>query len=325
MDFLKTLLAYMSLMAALGVQEGPAVSAVPTPTPLPSHITASPVPNQTEAPTASPSPTPAPVPTITPNSRYTKVAYGDRGTQVTKLQKALISLGYLPENAADGAYGYQTYNAVKAFQKANGLSADGVAGPATLTNLYENPNVVGVVKETAVPTATPAPTLPAITPTPTPAPVLTGLTLLENAYVISGNTGEMLQHTVTTEYDTFAVQAMARPSLWVNEAGQAVLSLTELADCLDGWTLMGSSADGLYALNACGYTLSIQLLSDVPTVLVDGQAVDIAAEDLFLHNGTVYVSEGFLRTALKAETVFDADENSLVLTFTDKSIAGAQD
>lgn len=323
MDFLKTLLAYMSLLAALGVQEGPAPEAVPTPTALPTYMTATPEPNQTEAPTPSPTPTLAPAPTITPNNRYSKVSYGDKGAQVTKLQKALITLGYLPSDAADGSFGYQTHNAVKAFQKANGLSADGVAGPATLTNLYENPNVVGVA------TATPAVTAalsPDFTPDPTATPEAPdGLTLLQNAYVISGSTGEMLQRVVTTEYETFSYQTTVRPQLWVNASGKPVLALAELTNCLDGWTLMGSSADGLYALSACGYTVSIQLAADTPVILVDGQAVQIAAEDAFIQNGTLYVTDSFLRTALKAETVFDADEKSIVLTFRDKSIVNAQD
>lgn len=327
MDFLKTLLAYMSLLATLGVQEGPAPESVPTPTPLPAHMTASPEPNQTEAPTPSPTPTLAPVPTITPNNRYSKVAYGDKGAQVTKLQKALIELGYLPSDAADGAFGYQTYNAVKAFQKANGLSADGVAGPATLTNLYENPNIVGVATPTPAATTTVAANLmPDLTLAPTATPeVPDGLTLLENAYVISGNTGEMLQRIITTEYETFSVQSAARPQLWVNASGKAVLSLAELADCQEGWLLMGSSADGLYALTACGYTVSIQLMGETPVILVDGQAIALTAEDVFIQNGTLYVTDAFLRAALNADTVFDAEEKSLVLTLKDKSIINAQD
>lgn len=323
MDFLKTLMAYMSLLTALGVQEGPALEGVPTPTPLPPNMTATPALAQTEAPTPTATPTLAPVPTITPNNRYTKVSYGDKGAQVTKLQKALIALGYLPADAADGAFGYQTHNAVKAFQRANGLSADGIAGPATLTNLYENPNVIGVATATPAVTATLSPDF---TPEPTSTPeVPDGLTLLPNAYVISGTTGEMLQHVVTTEYETFSYQTTVRPQLWVNASGKPVLSLAELTNCMDGWTLMGSSADGIYALSACGYTVSIQLAGDSPVILVDGQAVQVTADDAFIRNGTLYVTDAFLRTALKAETVFDADEKSIVLSFRDRSIVDAQD
>ena len=36
-------------------------------------------------------------------------------------------------------------------------------------------------------------------------------------------------------------------------------------------------------------------------------------------------SEEDVRTALKADTVYDADEKSLVVSFKDKSVAGAQD
>lgn len=323
MDFLKTLMAYMSLLTALGVQEGPALEGVPTPTPLPPNMTSTPALAQTEVPTPTATPTLAPVPTITPNNRYTKVSYGDKGAQVTKLQKALIALGYLPADAADGAFGYQTHNAVKAFQRANGLSADGIAGPATLTNLYENPNVIGVATATPAVTATLSPDF---TPEPTSTPeVPDGLTLLPNAYVISGTTGEMLQHVVTTEYETFSYQTTVRPQLWVNASGKPVLSLAELTNCIDGWTLMGSSADGIYALSACGYTVSIQLAGDSPVILVDGQAVQVTADDAFIRNGTLYVTDAFLRTALKAETVFDADEKSIVLSFRDKSIVDAQD
>lgn len=323
MDFLKTLMAYMSLLTALGVQEGPALEGVPTPTPLPPNMTSTPALAQTEVPTPTATPTLAPVPTITPNNRYTKVSYGDKGAQVTKLQKALIALGYLPADAADGAFGYQTHNAVKAFQRANGLSADGIAGPATLTNLYENPNVIGVATATPAVTATLSPDF---TPEPTSTPeVPDGLTLLPNAYVISGTTGEILQHVVTTEYETFSYQTTVRPQLWVNASGKPVLSLAELTNCMDGWTLMGSSADGIYALSACGYTVSIQLAGDSPVILVDGQAVQVTADDAFIRNGTLYVTDAFLCTALKAETVFDADEKSIVLSFRDKSIVDAQD
>lgn len=160
MDFLKTLLAYMALMATLGVQEGPAPQSVPTPTPLPAHITASPVPFQTAVPTATPAPSQAPAPAMTANKRYTKIDFGDSGTAVKKLQNRLIELGFMPKGSADGQYGYQTYNAVKDFQRANGLDVDGIAGPMTQTYLYENPGIVTTATNTPVPTATPTPTLP---------------------------------------------------------------------------------------------------------------------------------------------------------------------
>ena len=62
---------------------------------------------------------------------------GDKGTQVRALQQRLKDLGYY-KNGIDGSYGAQTAAAVKAFQKNNGLTADGVAGPATLKKLESN-------------------------------------------------------------------------------------------------------------------------------------------------------------------------------------------
>lgn len=167
MDFLKTLMLYMTLLTTLSVQEGPLPQDVPMPTAAPA-ATATFAPFNTEVPTATPSPTPVPTPQMTPNSRYETLRFNDRGDEVRRLQKRLIALGYMPAGSADGAYGYQTYNAVQDFQQANGLSADGVAGPMTLTHLYEDPAVRPKMTATPVPTASPTPTL---APIPTPAPV----------------------------------------------------------------------------------------------------------------------------------------------------------
>jgi hypothetical protein len=56
---------------------------------------------------------------------------GDTGTQVKNLQKALILLGSTTLKA-DGNFGPATATAVTAFQKANGLTADGVVGQKTV-------------------------------------------------------------------------------------------------------------------------------------------------------------------------------------------------
>ena len=156
MDLMKTLLIYMSAMLTLAVQNTSAPKETPVPTPAPQAITET---GETPAPgdetiTAVPPEqaeqaqetvkiTPAPVPTITPNTKaYHNLGIGAKGKEVRKLQEKLIEMGYLPEGSADGAYGRQTYNAVKKFQYYNGLTADGVAGRRTQTNLFENPDIV---------------------------------------------------------------------------------------------------------------------------------------------------------------------------------------
>lgn len=59
---------------------------------------------------------------------------GSKGTEVTKIQTNLKRWGYY-NGAVDGIYGTGTKNAVIYFQRRNGLTADGVAGPSTLAKL----------------------------------------------------------------------------------------------------------------------------------------------------------------------------------------------
>lgn len=152
MDFVKALMVYMALTFASSVQSAPVPGEPPEETAVPQQMiavaTATPADSGgligsiviTPDPNATPSPTP--VPTITPNPRYKIIRYGDKGNSVKQLQQRLIELGYLSEGDDDGAFGYQTLRAVRAFQKANDLTADGDAGPNTLTQLYENPYVI---------------------------------------------------------------------------------------------------------------------------------------------------------------------------------------
>lgn len=56
---------------------------------------------------------------------------GTRGDDVRNMQNMLNSLGYAV-GTADGIFGAKTETAVKAFQTAEGLKADGIAGPQTL-------------------------------------------------------------------------------------------------------------------------------------------------------------------------------------------------
>ena len=83
-----------------------------------------------KAATASPTPKPTAKPTATSSA----LRVGSTGTKVKNMQQRLKDLGYYT-GSVDGVFGQGTENAVKAFQRANGLSADGVAGTATLSKL----------------------------------------------------------------------------------------------------------------------------------------------------------------------------------------------
>ena len=85
---------------------------------------------------------------------------GSSGERVTALQQKLKNLGYYT-GTVDGDYGDGTVKAVKAFQSRNGLTADGVAGEATL-KLIDSGNAKKAATPSPKPTATPTPTSSAL-------------------------------------------------------------------------------------------------------------------------------------------------------------------
>ncbi len=78
--------------------------------------------------------TPTPTPAKTGTSSDT-LKSGASGAAVKQLQQRLKELGYYT-GSVDGSYGAGTANAVRDFQAANGLSADGVAGAKTQEAMY---------------------------------------------------------------------------------------------------------------------------------------------------------------------------------------------
>ncbi len=62
---------------------------------------------------------------------------GSQGEKVRKLQERLQELGYYTD-VVDGQFGQGTKEAVIAFQKKNGLDADGYAGEETQKILYSD-------------------------------------------------------------------------------------------------------------------------------------------------------------------------------------------
>lgn len=61
---------------------------------------------------------------------------------IKPIQEKLIEKGYdVGSCGADGIYGYSTVEAVKKFQRNNGLNVDGIAGPNTQDVLFSSPNL----------------------------------------------------------------------------------------------------------------------------------------------------------------------------------------
>lgn len=110
-----------------------------------------------------------PTPTVSPayDSQHPpetlrKLTEGSKGEDVYWLQMRLKELGFY-NGTVTGAYHGGTKNAVKAYQKSVGLSADGVAGTNTLRRLYADAMATPAPTETPAPTPEPVPefTIPA--------------------------------------------------------------------------------------------------------------------------------------------------------------------
>ena len=102
---------------------------------------------------------------------------GDTGSEVSDLQSRLQTLGYY-SGPISGSFGAQTQVALTAFQQAQGLTADGIAGPQVNAALATSATVAPAAQPTvspvapAVSTVSPAPAgLPAAQ-APAPMPVV---------------------------------------------------------------------------------------------------------------------------------------------------------
>ncbi len=106
--------------------------------------------------TATPKVTEAPTPTPTVAVPEESLKEGMKGDDVKTVQRRLKELGYY-KSTIDGKLGRDTVNAIKAFQEAHKLEADGVAGKATYEILFSENALSKGATPTPVPTETPAP------------------------------------------------------------------------------------------------------------------------------------------------------------------------
>ena len=296
MDFLKTLLVYMSMTMAASMQGGTLPEPTPTPTTPPAAVVSTAAPATTTAPSApvvtlagtaaTATPTPVPKPDITPNPNYRNLSKGDRGDRVKKLQERLIELGYLT-GTADGSYGNQTRRAVMRFQYYNGLQQDGVAGRATQTVLFEYENVMPY-PASPTPAASEAPLS-----SPTSDPVLTLLSQQGN------------------------VSTSVAPHMFVSEDGDVYLSITDLCTAVPAWTLTTTADEAGQAIHwnitANGHTVTAYTIDGGFASIVDGVHQPFVAGDLVVHDNDLLVRTSYLHTALSLQVVYDDETNVVEL------------
>jgi len=138
----------------------------------------------TQQPTNTPQPA-TPTPALT-----TSLKKGASGAEVRQVQSRLKELGYL-SGSADGDFGDATEAAVIAFQKANGLTADGKVGSQTLSKLNSNNAVPNNGNSIAVVTQKPTntPKKPTVTNSPRP----TNTPKVDNVYLEIGSSGSKVK------------------------------------------------------------------------------------------------------------------------------------
>ncbi len=86
-------------------------------------------------PTATPTPTTGATSTSKPTATYTTLRLGSSGDAVTRLVEELIAQGYYT-GSVTSSYTSEVQAAVRAFQAANGLTVDGIAGKLTQHALF---------------------------------------------------------------------------------------------------------------------------------------------------------------------------------------------
>ena len=77
---------------------------------------------------------------ITSSAAALKLQKNDKSDNVRRLQQALTQLGYY-SGTVDGSFGSGTKAAVSAFQQANSLTVDGIAGSATIALLEKQTGI----------------------------------------------------------------------------------------------------------------------------------------------------------------------------------------
>lgn len=163
---------------------------------IPDYATPTYAPATTVPPTASPRPTATPAPTSS------ALRLGSTGDRVRSVQSRLKTLGYLT-GAVDGDFGEATERALKAFQRRNNLTADGIVGQATIAKL-NSPNALR-----PQPTASP-------TPRPTATPRIN-----TNTYLQLGSSGSEVRRMQSRLIELGYLEGKATG--YFNEATQAAV------------------------------------------------------------------------------------------------------
>lgn len=156
------LLAVLLMPFASDQSKTPENRLSPAPTPAPEVAVVEDEPSRTAEPL--PEATPAPMEYVLRSKRDVRTKLED----VARIQTRLRELGFY-SGESDGFYGDSTFTAVVAFQRANNLEIDGIAGIGTQKTLFEAETVYDATGRVFVPFEEAERLKNAPTPTPAPA------------------------------------------------------------------------------------------------------------------------------------------------------------
>ena len=183
------------------------------------------------------------------------------------------------------------------------------------------------------------PNLAVLTPTPEPTatPRPDGLVPIPEDGTASWEAVHL--HTVLYNNASLTIPREGYPStapqLWLRR-DDLMLSLEELS-LAAGWTLVVDRGEN-FNLQAEGYDLDGTVLQsaldmrpgengylDAFSVTDAGRGVRVAQGDIVSENGKWYVSATFLRNAMRADVVWDEDENTLIIRIARKNASHSDD
>ncbi len=264
----------------------------------------------------------SPVATEEP-AEQSSLRFGSSGQAVTELQQALIRLGYSLN--ADGKYGSATYSAVSAFQRSEGLTADGVAGQETLSRLYARASDSANRAVTAVPTAVPDTEriLPALTARVTTSSgslnlrkAASGtaqvLRTIPNGAVISvldyGTVWSSVRYGTTTGYvmtrfitlNASAATAVPTPNPVIVTATPA--SRDSGASLPQGYAYVNTADGGTLNLRSAASETAHVVITVPNGALVRLLAFSAAWTQIYYRGYTGYVMTSYLTTSVSAQT-----------------------
>ena len=256
--------------------------------------------------------TPVPVtntprPTATPTPTSSVLRFGANGNAVRELQRKLKSLGFYSGNI-DGDYGAATKTAVTNFQRAYGLTADGVAGDKTLDTLK-------TAKMTARPTATP-------TPRPTSTPRISQNILLQRGSNNAATTTMQrrlislgyLDGTATGKFDAITEQAVIAFQSRNLDTADGIAGAETLKAMYGANARKAATSSGIIGISLKEGAKNTEAVKTLQRKLKALGYFTGTVDGDFGANTTVAVKEFQAQNGLRADGV--AGGNTLVLMFT---------